>query len=101
MTTVDLSNYSLYYLEFILSAIAGKYTKNEYIVKYNSKNELTLYFKDEYKHLYFTLPNLKKITHIYCAFETKEEMQIYLDLLEINLHNQSEEMSKELSNEKI
>jgi hypothetical protein len=95
MITIDLSNYSLFFLEFLFSAIVSKYTKNEYIVQHNKKNELTLHFKDKYREYTFPFPNRNDITHIYLKFDSPEEMQIYIDLLNHHHEENIEEWNTE------
>jgi hypothetical protein len=84
MTTIDLTNYSSFFQDFMFISISTKFTNNEYIIKYNDKNELTVYFRDEHKDLFFQFPHLDDVKNIYCKLDTKAELQKYIDILNHN-----------------
>ena len=80
MATVDITEYLPIDKEFLFFCIREKLS-GKYVVRFNSNNELTIYFKDKYKDYSFPAPLSNEVKYLYCKLETREEMGEYVQIL--------------------
>ena len=81
MATADLTDYLPIDKENLFFCIREKLS-GKYVVRFNSNNELTIYFKDAYFYTdRFPAPLSDEVKYLYCKLDTREEMGEYVQIL--------------------